>query len=124
MINLVGRSVEIPFRDVPPGLINMLFGGIVSGEVGYRTYCEAVGGRAYNGDALPQWADVPEHIRAAWSRAADAIVAEACGHGEKTTTTIDGCACGHLNLAHDIAEADGSGRRCCVAGCGCGSGGR
>jgi len=39
MIAGSGVSVVIPFRDVPPDLINLLFEGVVSDEVGSCT-CE------------------------------------------------------------------------------------
>jgi len=86
-------EVEVPLDDVPPGLINLLFGGLVSGEVGYQAYCESVGGRAFNGDALPRWEDVPGRIRDAWDHAAAAIVAEACRAADKPSA-VDECGCG------------------------------
>lgn len=121
MMYTVGRSVEVTVQNAPLWMINMLFGGIVSGKVGYDAYADAVGWRAYNGDALPQWSDLPEKIRSAWDDAAYAIVEEATRIGETGGQAL-GCACGHMDMSHDVAEADGSGRRCCVDGCGCGSG--
>jgi hypothetical protein len=107
-------SLVIPLADVSLELINIMFGGIVSGEVGYRAYGDAVNWVNHVGRPMPAWGELPEHIRAAWDRAAYAIVAEA-----SRATGL--CACGHGEQLHDVAEADGSGRRCCVDGCGCGS---
>lgn len=48
------------------------------GQLAYDTYCETVGGRAFNGDQLPpfdQDGDGPnrDHIRAGWIAAALAV---------------------------------------------------
>jgi hypothetical protein len=52
------------------------------GEVAYETYCKAVGGKSFNGDALPSWAGMKEaaktdskkeNIVMAWKRAGRAV---------------------------------------------------
>ena len=50
----------------------------------YTAYCEAVGGRAFNGDALPDWdtfsADPSKEKQVAgWIAAADAVIENALG---------------------------------------------
>lgn len=115
----MSTSVEIPFQDVPPGLINLLVGGIVSGEIGYRAYGEAVEWKNYLGQPMPAWDELPDAIRTAWDRAAYAIVEVACRAGEKCGTG-QACQCGHAEHFHDVAT-DGSDRRCCVADCTCGN---
>lgn len=42
-------------------------------EVAYDAYCAAVGGKAFNGDDLPPFAAVPEHIQRAWVVAVAAV---------------------------------------------------
>lgn len=42
-------------------------------KLGYQAYSLAVGGKAFNGDPLPPWENVPRHIQRAWSFAAVAI---------------------------------------------------
>jgi hypothetical protein len=125
--------VTITFRNINPGLINLLFGGVVLGEAGYRAYGDAVGWKDYLGRPMPQWEDLTEPIRAAWDRAAYAIIAETMrfyDHEAAETmrlydhdTAPVGCECGHLSVMHDVADADGSDKRCCVDGCRCGAGG-
>ena len=43
------------------------------GEVGYRVYGLAVGGKNYLGLPMPIWDDLPDSIRDAWNCAASAI---------------------------------------------------
>lgn len=43
-------------------------------EVAYDAYCGAVGGKAFNGDDLPSFGAVPEHIQHAWVVAVTAVV--------------------------------------------------
>lgn len=111
----MSTSVEIPFRDLPPGLINLLVGGVVSGEVGYQAYGDAVDWKNYLGRPIPAWRDLPEPIRGAWDRAAYAIVEAACRAGEKCGPGAV-CWCGHSGHHHDVVEADGSGSRYCADG--------
>lgn len=89
--------------DVPPGLINLLFGGVVLGEVGYRAYGDSVGWKNYLGRPMPVWGDLPEAIRAAWDRAAYVIVNEATRLYDQGTVE---CVCEHPST-----------------GCECGAGG-
>jgi hypothetical protein len=35
-------------------------------QIGYDTYCAAVGGKAFNGDDLPSFDKVPQRIRDGW----------------------------------------------------------
>lgn len=113
-------STTITFRGVPPKLINILFGGIVSGEIGYTAYGDAVGWKNYLGHPMPAWRDLPEPIRNAWDRAACAIADATYAATETDPGTI--CSCGHSSHLHDVDEADGSGARCCASGCVCGAG--
>jgi hypothetical protein len=119
-----GGSVTITFRDVPVELIDVLFGGIVLGEVGYKAYGDSVGWKNYLGRPMPEWGELPEAIRGAWIAAAGAIVSAATRfYDEGTAAGWSGCSCGHLATMHDVEEASGEGPVCCVDGCGCGSGG-
>jgi hypothetical protein len=43
-------------------------------RVAYDAYCEAVGGKAFNGDTLPGFDAVPERIRNAWVVSVSAVV--------------------------------------------------
>lgn len=43
-------------------------------KMAYDAYSESVGGKAFNGDPLPAFKDVPERIKYAWDKAALAIV--------------------------------------------------
>jgi len=134
VIYRMSTSIEIPFQDVSPRLINMLVGGIVSGEVGYQAYGDSVGWKNYLGRPMPTWAELPEAIQVAWNRAAYAIVDAAYRKGTEYAAVdaacqVDEqhgpgeiCECGHSSHHHDVAEADGSGQRCCVDGCGCSGG--
>jgi len=108
-----GESVTIKFLDVPVELIDILFGGIVLGEVGYRAYGDSVGWKNYLGRPMPEWLELPEAIRGAWIAAAGAIVSAA------TRFYDEGTAAG----MHDVAEVSGEEPMCCVDSCGCGSGG-
>jgi hypothetical protein len=110
---IVASSVEVA---ISPRLINILFGGIVSGEVGYRAYGDAVEWVNHVGRPMPVWEELPERVRIAWDRAAYAIV-------DQAYQDTGSCPCGHGGHLHDIEEADGSGRRCCVEGCRCGADG-
>jgi hypothetical protein len=40
----------------------------------YDAYCVSVGGKAFNGDNLPPFSDVPAHIQAAWITSVSAVV--------------------------------------------------
>ncbi len=42
-------------------------------KVAYDAYCVAVGGKAFNGDGLPPFANVPERIQQAWIAAVAAV---------------------------------------------------
>lgn len=106
---VVVAQVEVPFQDASLGMINLLFGGIVSGEVGYNAYCDAVGWRAYNGDLLPQWADLPDRIRSAWDDASYAIV-EAAARIGGTRERPDGCVCGHMETRCAVGWSSRPGR--------------
>lgn len=43
------------------------------GRLGYEAYAAHTGGKTYDGRAMPEWADLPDGIRAAWSASARAI---------------------------------------------------
>lgn len=48
------------------------------GQIGYETYSQEADGQSLvTGDPLPEWPRLSADIRAAWNRAAEAIVAEA-----------------------------------------------
>lgn len=42
-------------------------------RLAYETYCESVGGKAFNGDDLPPFEHVPLKITTAWVAAARAV---------------------------------------------------
>ncbi|GAA0494145.1 hypothetical protein Ade02nite_20640 [Paractinoplanes deccanensis] len=42
-------------------------------RIAYDAYCTAVGGKAFNGDDLPAFDDVPQRIKDAWIVAATAV---------------------------------------------------
>jgi hypothetical protein len=42
-------------------------------RIGYTAYCTAVGGKAFNGDDLPAFDDIPQRIKDAWAVAGTAI---------------------------------------------------
>lgn len=46
------------------------------GEVAYNAYCEQREWKSLNGDPLPNWKQQDEKLRAAWSAAVNAVVAE------------------------------------------------
>ncbi len=41
----------------------------------YNAYCFAIGGKAVNGEDLPPFADIPQHIKNAWVAAVVAVKA-------------------------------------------------
>lgn len=43
-------------------------------RVGYEAYGEVAEWRAYNGEAMPRWDDLPDHIHRKWQAAAVAII--------------------------------------------------
>ncbi|MDT0435598.1 MULTISPECIES: hypothetical protein [Streptomyces] len=43
-------------------------------QTAYEAYVESVGGRAFNGDALPDWEALPARIQTAWHAAANALL--------------------------------------------------
>jgi hypothetical protein len=43
-------------------------------QVAYEVYCEARSWKAYDGKPLPQWKDVQDPIRTAWSKSASAVI--------------------------------------------------
>jgi hypothetical protein len=45
-------------------------------RIGYDAYCTAVGGKAFNGDDLPAFDNVPQRIKDAWLVASTAIKEE------------------------------------------------
>lgn len=42
-------------------------------KIGYAAYGDKAEWRAYNGETMPEWVDLPEHIRERWIAAAIAI---------------------------------------------------
>jgi hypothetical protein len=42
-------------------------------KLAYDAYCTAVGGKAFNGDSLPQFEGTPQRIQAAWIVAVTAV---------------------------------------------------
>lgn len=101
------------------------------GEIGYLAYSEAAGGKGWFGNPLPEWSTLPGDLRAMCCAAADAVV-EAAKHLEVSDATGDPstqddpvaiCECGHAGALHDIETMTAQRPRCCVDGCGCGSGG-
>jgi len=51
------------------------------GRVGYEAYGAEADWKAYNGEPMPQWEELPGHIRTKWAVAAGAI-AKALSSGE------------------------------------------
>jgi len=43
------------------------------GEIAYNAYCEARGWKSVHGEPLPHWKQQDETLRAAWTKAADAV---------------------------------------------------
>lgn len=43
------------------------------GQIGYEAYGDAADWKAYNDERMPQWDDLPPHIRDRWQAAAGAI---------------------------------------------------
>lgn len=58
------------------------------GEVGYKAYGDSVGWKNYLGRPMPEWAELPEAIRAAWVAAAEAIVCAATRSYDEDTVTM------------------------------------
>lgn len=44
------------------------------GRLAFEEYRNAVGGETYDKKPIPQWDELPEHIRVAWIAAAFAVV--------------------------------------------------
>jgi len=42
-------------------------------QIGYEAYCKSCGGKAFNGDPLPTWEDLPDVIKRHWRAAAETI---------------------------------------------------
>lgn len=47
--------------------------GLRLARIAYDAYCESVGGKAFNGDNLPPFDDVPQRIKNAWLAAVNAV---------------------------------------------------
>ena len=46
------------------------------GEIAYDAYCRSVGGKAYNGEPLPAFADIAkDSVRRGWEHAARGVLA-------------------------------------------------
>lgn len=90
-------------------------------EVAYRAYGDRAEWKNHLGRPMPQWAELPENIRSYWGSAVSAVLADAAGR--TFTMPAPMCQCGHAEHFHDVAEADGSGRRCCMTDCTCGDAG-
>lgn len=43
------------------------------GRIAYNAYCDEVGWKAFNGDSLLEFDDLPDRIRNAWIRSADEV---------------------------------------------------
>ena len=43
------------------------------GEIAYNAYCESRGWKSVRGEMLPHWQQQDEALRAAWSKAAEAV---------------------------------------------------
>lgn len=63
---------------------------VVLGELAYRVYAEAVGGRDVRGQLLPAWEDLGDVVQAGWMRAAGgvavAVLEAAAEHIDKGPT--------------------------------------
>lgn len=46
------------------------------GRVAYQAYADDAGWKAFNGDMLPNWEDLPSEIRQHWEVAAAAVLRE------------------------------------------------
>jgi hypothetical protein len=44
------------------------------GKAAYDAYCATRAWKSYNGELLPQWADVKPEIQAGWVAAAEAVI--------------------------------------------------
>lgn len=63
------------------------------GRAAYEAYCEAVGGKAYNGDQLPTWDQQQERnptIAEAWNRAGRAVAALVSAPAQPISLHING----------------------------------
>ncbi len=58
------ESCPIPWELLPE---------IETARVAYGAYCESVGGKAFNGDTLPEFSQTPERIQNAWVAVVKAI---------------------------------------------------
>lgn len=56
-------------------------------QTGYEAYGAKAGWKAYNGAAMPQWDELPEHVREKWRVATLAIVAR---YGRMLETALRG----------------------------------
>ena len=48
----------------------------MNGRTAYRAYCDAVDWRSVKGEPLPQWEQLPQPIREAWSASAKQVMRE------------------------------------------------
>ena len=46
------------------------------GQIGYEAYGEEADWKAYNGERMPEWDDLPSHIHRKWEVAAESIESE------------------------------------------------
>jgi hypothetical protein len=49
------------------------------GRLAYAAYAVSTGGKTWDGRTMPSWDGLGDAIRAAWDRAADAVVQDFCG---------------------------------------------
>lgn len=52
-----------------------------AGHIAFDAYCDSVAGVAHTGRAIPDWADLPEHIRLAWVVCVQAAIADELANG-------------------------------------------
>jgi hypothetical protein len=48
-------------------------GNITWGQIAFEAYSKAMGGKTYDGKAIPWWSDLSEEVQAGWEAAAKAV---------------------------------------------------
>lgn len=86
-------------------------------RVAYDAYGDRAGWRNYLNTPMPPWADLGDTIRDRWCAAISGVLTSLAR--QENSPLAPACQCGHGDHFHDVAEADGSDRRCCVDGCTC-----
>lgn len=85
-------------------------------KAAYTAYCEAVGGKAFNGDDLPGWDGIPQKIKDAWYAAVNAGLAS---YYEATDISDEDGALGSADF-DEVLTSDNECESCCGDGQNCG----